>query len=447
MFQHAGTTKRIAGKEGRYFIYKKTVMEEILLIKRYSLTVLFILLLSAVLAACGDGAEDASSETDGEKTISFIHWRGEDTDSFNKIIDKFEEEYPDIKVNMDAFPSNQYESTLQTKLKGGASGDVFAMLPGVQFDTIVNAGLAADISDEDFVSRFNSQYTTVGESDGKQYGLPLQLVFNIPVYNKTMFDEYGLEPPSDWEGFLEVNETLAENGVEYPIVFPAADNGPGQFMNPMMMNNEPEEGMWIKVQEGERKVTEDWWVKTLTQIKELNDKGYFGNDALGITQDNSGTIFAQEKAGMLAMGSYMMAQVHNQNPDMEMGLLAPITTSEEDMVWEGIHTTTFMLSVNEESEYKEEAKKFIEFLTRPENASIYANDTGQMLTLEEVNYESEVLKAQEPWTEKNTIFQPRYTITNGQVQDAVLGSIDSVLTGVEPEEAAEQAQQIIDQSL
>src|SRR5690625_2556893 len=86
---------------------------------------------------------------------------------------------------------------------------------------------------------------------------------------------------------------------------------------------------------------------------------------------------------------------------------------------------------------KEETEKFIENVTRPENASIYANGTGQLLTLEDVNYESEVLQAQVPWTEKNTLFQPRYTITNGQVSDAVLSSIDAVLTGVEPTEAIE----------
>lgn len=397
------------------------------------------------LVGCSGGSESTDADSKG-KTISFIHWRGEDGDAFKQIIEKFEEENPDIKVNMDAFPSDQYETTVQTKLKNGASGDVFAMMPGVQFETLTNAGLAAEL-DEEIVSRFIPEYITVGESDGKQYGLPLQLVFNIPVYNKTMFDEYGLEPPKDWDGFLKVNETLKEKGVEFPIVFPAGDNGPGQFMNPMMMNTEPEEGIWEKVQEGDRKITEDWWVETLTKIKELNDKGYFGKDTLGITQDESGTIFAQEKAGMLAMGSYMMEQVKKQNPDMEMGLIAPITSSEEDMVWEGIHTTTFMIAVNEQSKHKEEAEKFIEFLTRPENASIYANETGQLLTLEDVNYESEVLQAQVPWTEKNTRFQPRYTITNGQVSDAVLSSIDTVLTGVEPEKAAEQAQQLIDQAI
>lgn len=416
--------------------------------KRY-LTTMLIMLLVIVLVACGNESSNkgGSSSSEGkEKTISFIHWRGEDADAFNEIIKKFEEEYPDIKVNMNAFPSDQYETTVQTKLKNGASGDVFAMMPGVQFETITNAGLAAEI-DSDTVEKFIPDYITVGEKEGKQLGVPFQLVFNIPVYNKTMFDELGIEPAEDWEGFLALNETLKENGVEYPIVFPAGDNGPGQFMNPMMMNTEPEEGIWEKVQEGERKVSEDWWVETLTKLQELNDKGYFGKDTLGITQDESGTIFGQEKAGMLAMGSYMMAQVNEQNPDIELGLIAPITSSKEDTVWEGIHTTTFMLAVNEESKLKEEAQKFLEFLTRPENAAIYANETGQLLTLEDVEYESEVLKAQVPWTEKNTRFQPRYTITNGRVSDAVLASIDSVLTGVDPVEAAEQAQKLIDQAI
>lgn len=414
--------------------------------KRLSMMLLLVIIASIGLAACSDSEEGKSSSNSGEKTVSFIHWRGEDTDVFKKIIEKFEEEHSDIKVNMNAFPSDQYETTVQTKLKNGASGDVFAMMPGVQFETITNAGLAAEL-DESTVSRFLPEYITVGEKDGKQLGLPLQLVFNMPVYNKTMFDEYGLEPAEDWEGFLAINETLKENGIEYPIVFPAGDNGPGQFMNSMMMNTEPEEGIWEKVQEGDRKVSEDWWIETLTKIQELNDKGYFGKDTLGITQDESGTIFAQEKAGMLAMGSYMMEQVQKQNPDVELGLLAPITSTKEDMVWEGIHTTTFMLAINEDSKVKDEAAKFLEFLTRPENASLYANETGQLLTLEDVNYESEVLQAQVPWTEKKTRFQPRYTITNGRVSDAVLASIDSVLTGVDPTEAAEQAQKLIDQAI
>ena len=147
------------------------------------------------------------------------------------------------------------------------------------------------------------------------------------------------------------------------------------------------------------------------------------------------------------MGSYMMAQAVEQNPNLQIGLLAPITVSESEIVWEGIHTTTFLLGVNNQSRHQEEAKKFIEFLTRPENASLYTNKTGQWLTLKDVTYTSRVLQDNAHWLEKNTRFQPRFTLTNPQVQEAVLSSIEDVLGGTSPEAAASKAQQIIDQAI
>lgn len=418
--------------------------------KKHLILVAVLLIATMFLGACNGGAKKEEPKNDAQEetaTISFIHWRGEDTEVFNEIIKKFQDENPNIKVEMNSYPSKQYEATLATKLKDGGAGDVFAMFPGVNFAAVTEAGLAEDLTNESFVERWQSHLITFGQKDGKQYGLPYQLVFNMPIYNKTMFDKFGLEKPKDWEGLLDVCETLKKNGVEIPIIFPAGDNGPGQFMNPMVMNNAPDEDIFIKLQAGEVKATDEWWVKTLSQIKELNDKGYFGKDPLGTTQSASAPIMAQEKGAMIAMGSYMMAQVVEQNPNMEVDILAPYTVPENERVWEGIHTATFMLGVNSQSKHKEEAKKFIEFLSRPEIASIYANGTGQHLTVNGVQYESKALKDTAYWMEKKTRFQPRFTLTNPQVQEALLSSIQDVLGGTSPDKAAQQAQTIIDQAI
>jgi raffinose/stachyose/melibiose transport system substrate-binding protein len=420
--------------------------EEEKLKKSLGIMLAAFLMLGIALAGCS-GSSGQSGGSGKKETISFIHWRGEDKAAFDKIIKNFEAKYPNIEVNMNTYPSDQYETNLQTKLRGGASGDVFAMFPGAQFEAITKAGLAEDLSGDDFVSKFNSQYLKKGKRDGKQYGLPLQLVFNIPIYNKTMFDKYGLKPPKDWKGFLKVCQTLKDHGVEYPVLLPAKDNGIGQFLNPMMMNNAPEEGVFVDVQEGKKKLTDPWWVKTLSQFKELNDKGYFGKDPLSISQSAAGTIFAQKKAGMLAMGSYMMAQIHQQAPKIQMGLLSPITVTADQAKWQGINTTTFMLAINSQSKHKDAAKKFIDFLTNTKSASIYANGTGQLLTLKDVNYKSNVLKYQQTWTKKKTRFQPRYNITNSDVEKAVENSVSSVLGGASPKDAAKQAQAIVDQAI
>jgi len=407
------------------------------------------LLLSVVLAACGANTNGSqSSEAAGDKPakISFIHWRGEDAAVLDGIIKKFEAENKNIKVETQVFPSDQYQSTAQTKLLDGSVGDVFASFPGAQFEALAKAGLFTDLSNESFLANFTPSLIEAGQQDGKQLAVPYQLVYNIPIYNVKLFEKYGIEVPKDWDGFLAAAEKLKQEGI-IPIAFPGADIGPGQFMNPMVMNNAPDEDIFVKLEEGKSKLTDEWWVKTLSQFKELNDKGYFQKDALGTKGDAAGALFVQEKAAMLATGSYQLAQNKKSNPELQQALLAPITVPADQAVFEGIHTSTYMLAVNSKSKHKEAAKKFIEFLSRPEIASEYGNGTGQNVTVKDVVYTSEELKVVAEWTAKKTRFQPRFTIKNTEAQKAVVSSIQAVLGGTEPAKAAADAQAIVDQQI
>lgn len=303
-----------------------------------------------------------------------------------------------------------------------------------------------DLSGEDFVSNFDQELISVGQKDGAQLALPYQLVFNMPVYNKGMFEELGLEVPKSWTEFQEMADTLLENGIT-PIAFPGADIGPNQFMNSMMMNNAPDEDVFEKLQNGEESLTNEWWVKTLEDFQLLEQKGYIQADALGTSQDSAMAMVANEEAAMLATGSYHMSALLGLNPDLQLDLMAPITVEESEAVYEGINTATFMLAVNSQSKKKEQAKEFIAFLSQPEIASQYANETGQHLTVNDVEYESEVLKNTAYWIdERKTRFQPRFLITNAQVEAAVLSSIENVLGGADPMKAAEEAQQLVDEN-
>lgn len=155
----------------------------------------------------------------------------------------------------------------------------------------------------------------------------------------------------------------------------------------------------------------------------------------------------QEQAAILATGSYHLASNKASNPNLKQGLLAPITVSADQAVYEGIHTTTFMLAVNSKSKHTEEAKLFIEFLSRPDIAGEYANGTGQNVTVKDVEYTSEELQIVSEWTKKRTRFQPRFTISNAEVQKAVTNSIQAVLSGESAEKAAADAQAIVEQQI
>lgn len=416
--------------------------------KSFSLLAGMLTLLLILTGCAGEsGGSDSSGEGSGDKTtISFMHWRNEDKAVFDEIIAEFEKANPDIAVEMNIYPSDQYQATAQRMLQEGSTGDVFTSFPGAQFESLQKAGIFADLTEEEFVSKFDENLISVGQKDGKQMALPYQLVFNIPVYNKGMFEELGLEVPKSWTEFQEMADTLLENGIT-PIAFPGADIGPNQFMNSMMMNNALDEDVFAKLQSGEESLTNEWWVKTLKDFQLLEQKGYIQENALGTNADSAMAMVANEEAAMIATGSYHMASIMGLNPDLQLDLLAPITVEESEAVYEGINTATFMLAVNSKSEKQEQAKKFIDFLSEPEIASKYANGTGQHLTVTDVNYESEELKNTAYWIdEKKTRFQPRFLITNAQIEDAVLSSIENVLGGEDPMAAAEAAQKIVDEN-
>lgn len=397
--------------------------------------------LSGCALYSGEGGQGGSS------TITFLHWRGEDTKVFDEIIRKFEAENEGVNVEQSALPSDAYTAQAQPTIVSGEGADIFATMPGSQIQRLSGTDVYADLSGEEFVSRFDPEFIEAGNVNGKQLVFPYQLVFNIPVYNAGLLEENGIDPEGldDWDSFLAACDTLKEAGVA-PIAF-AGNTSASQFINPMMMNNQPDEEIWPKVESGEAKVTDEWFVKTLSQIQELQDRGCFQPDALGSSQEGASALFAQEEAAMLALGSYQMAAVKEQNPEIEQGLLAPITVPANEKVWDGIYTSTFMLGVNSKSQNAEAATAFVEFLTRPEIASEYANGTGQLLTLKDVTYETEELQAQLPWREKNVRFQPRFTITKDPINQGLITSVEDVLSGVSPEEAAQKLQGVVDREM
>jgi raffinose/stachyose/melibiose transport system substrate-binding protein len=209
------------------------------------------------MALVGCASKDTASNSGDNKdatTINFLHWRGEDTEVFNGLIEKFEQENPSIHVEMNVLPSDSYIANASATLLSGEGADVFASFPGSQFEALQESGAYVDLSNEAFIDRFSESLLGAGEKDGKQLAVPYQLVYNIPVYNKGIFEKLGLEPPTDWEGFLKVSDVLKENGYD-PILF-AGDISPSQFINPMVMNNQPSDDHVCKIRKGRRKINE-----------------------------------------------------------------------------------------------------------------------------------------------------------------------------------------------
>lgn len=408
----------------------------------------------AVTAGCagpgsrgGDAAAPAPApSTSGPVTgdVSFAHWRAEDKAVFDTIIADFASKNPGVRVTQDISPSNDYASTGLQKIRGGAIGDVFSAFRGVQFTNMASAGLFTDLSSQPFRGNYVTDLISSGQSSGKQLGFPYQLVFNMPVTNTDLLTQAGMtERPRDWDGFLALCEAIKGRGV-VPISWPGGEAGnAGQLFNSMVMHNAPSEDMCAKLETGELKCTDDWFVQTLRQYAQL--RPYFQPNATGTAVEPAQQIFATGKAAMLATGSYHIAAVRKLGAQFPIDLLSPVTVPRAQAKYEGVSNTTFIVGVNAESDNPAAGLAFVRHLSDPAVASVYANGTGQHLTVKGVDYTNADLKALTPWLERKTILAPRVQFNDLDIRGAVEGAATKVVGGADPQQAAEEAERVVAQ--
>jgi multiple sugar transport system substrate-binding protein len=127
--------------------------------------------------------------------------------SLNDVIDQFEKQHPNIKVNREPVPLAQRDVKFSTAIRAGAGPDVFALdaNPVRQYiaegwvrelDPYIKKEAAGYIDDFYPVSMIP---LTV---DKKTYGIPMNTVAMTLVYNKKLFAEAGIKtPPKTWDEF------------------------------------------------------------------------------------------------------------------------------------------------------------------------------------------------------------------------------------------------------
>ncbi|WP_086351028.1 ABC transporter substrate-binding protein [Candidatus Enterococcus clewellii] len=176
-------------------------------------TVLGVISLSvALLAACGK--KEAASG--GTEEIRISWWGGDSrNEAVQEAIKKFEEENPKIKVKAEFGGYAGYQEKITTQLSGGTAPDVIR-LDSMWLDQYQNQLTDInELGDDIGLDNFNKESLEPVSINGKLLGLPLSTNYRTLYYNKTVLDEYGIEPPESWEDLIAMREKLPED--VYPV--------------------------------------------------------------------------------------------------------------------------------------------------------------------------------------------------------------------------------------
>ncbi|GLB58632.1 ABC transporter substrate-binding protein [Cytobacillus sp. NCCP-133] len=350
--------------------------------KRFALLLLSLVLMAGIVAGCssssssGDEKPQDDSKNEGEAvTLNLFQFKVEIAEQLQEMIAEFEKEHPNIKVKLETVGGGaDYGAALKAKFASGEQPDIFNN-GGFKELELWKEHLA-DLSNEPWAKHvLPIGKVPMTDTDGKLYGMPVNLEGYGFIYNKDLFEEAGItEPPNTISQLKDAAEKLKDKGItpfsagygEWWVI------GQHLLNIPFAQQEDPVafiEGLYS----GSEKITGNDKFKEFKEV--LDTEINFGNENPLTTDYNTQvTQFASGKTAMLQQGNWTENMILEINPEINMGFLPiPMTDDEAaaDRLPVGVPNNWVL---NKNSEHLEEAKVFLDWMVSSETGKRYITE-------------------------------------------------------------------------
>ncbi len=308
-------------------------------------------------------------------TLTYIYWVDDPATMsiWEQIIEGFEKENPDIDVKGIPNPAD-YWTKIATMVAAGDPPDIM-MMDYIYFPSWVVAGRLEPL--DSYIERDNfnlEDFVPVSleavRYEGKQYGIPMDLNNQVMFYNKTLFEEAGLEDIDyswTWDTFLEACEKLTKTDSRgKTIQYGFATELYWEALSPWVWMNK---GDWFDSTLTKCTVDDPKTVEAFQFIADLMNKyNYMPSPTRQTEMGLPGAIqvFSGGKAGMYPSGFWEVANLREIKAfDWNIGPL-PYKFEENGQPLRASTLGGVHLCILSTSENKEAAWEFIKYRSKPE---------------------------------------------------------------------------------
>ncbi|MGZ0712610.1 ABC transporter substrate-binding protein (plasmid) [Coraliomargarita sp. W4R53] len=396
------------------------------------------------MSACSSDS-DSSTDDDGVVTLQLGHVDSDDA-GIAAVVEAFEAENPDIKIDSTSLGVDAYSTTLTTQLSSGTGPDILAAFPGsgsaMSAVKLGEAGYLYDLSDQAFASEIPDGLKAVTSFDGKTYVAPVTLTAIGPIFNEDALAEAGLTAPDTWSGVLDLcTDAVAAGKTAFAIG--AADAWTTQLI-PHTLNATltygPDPDFPAERAAGEVTFADSGWTQTFEEYQEMLEGGCFQDKPVGTTFDEAAKLVANGEALAIVSVNAHVAALQQAAPEgtfFKMEAM-PATDNPADTYMPGASGSTY--AVNASSDYTEQALKFINFLVSPAGTAAYADALSAIPVFESTSPTPEALVTfAEFLAENRTTSFPEQLWPDPSVQQAHFDAATGLLNGsLTPDEAVAQ---------
>ncbi|MGW2094075.1 ABC transporter substrate-binding protein [Promicromonospora sukumoe] len=334
------------------------------------------------LAGC-TGQSAAGGDTD-DSTLTIWHYENDDSamgKAWAKAIEIFEEENPDVTVDVEKQTFEQIQKNAKIVLTGDDVPDVMEFNKGnATAGQLAAQGLLTPLTDaateRGWDEKLSGSLATTATYDeqglmgsGEWYGVPNYGEFVGVYYNKEMLADLGLEVPTTLDEFEDVLAAfkdegitpLAEAGAEYPL---------GQLWYELVLAY------------GDRALVDDYQLfandvdfhnDAMTQATEKLDewieKGYIASDSAALTAEDMGVSFIDGTYPLMVSGSWWFGRLATE-VEADWGQF----NFPGNTLHTGSSGNLWVVPANADSPSL--AEEFIDITLRPEVQNVLATEGG-----------------------------------------------------------------------
>jgi multiple sugar transport system substrate-binding protein len=340
---------------------------------------LFLLISALILVGCQQEPETPAAEvppaeeapmTEAEVVLRFALWDSNQVDFSQESIDLFEEQNPNIKVELELVGWDAYWEKILATFAGDEGYDVFWM-DTYNFINYASKGGMMDLTP--YIQRDNLDVEGMyGEGrlvnvklDGKIYAIPKDSDDPAVYYNKDLFDKYEVSYPEDDWTWDDLEEKAAQ--LTHP------EDGVWGFTTGVFFGG-PDWWNWVW-QNGADILSEDSTTVLLDQSKAcdalkwwygLVEKEYAPDGTIMQTSDPVDVLFPTQKVAMIYFGQWMLAPFAELPFNMDV---APVPAGPEG---KALQVGGLNYAIWSGTPHPEEAWKFVKFMGSKEAMDIQA---------------------------------------------------------------------------
>lgn len=338
--------------------------------KKLLKVIISLFIVGVLLGGCQENSKVVES-VDGRTTITMWNRISGLDDFLPDLISSFEDENPNIKVELTNLPVEGQEAQFQAAVQANELPDIFTLGGGFTVPDMVEAEQIRDLN-ELFPEEIQNHFVTGSFEQGqtmigdKIYAFPIfssaHNTFML-YYNKDLLENLGIEQkvPRTWSELIEISKEVYEKseGKSYGLLIGMKA---GWLISDatlqMARSITPETGMNWKT--GEYDYATQGLIETVKFYKTMLDENAMSIQSLELGAQDVYTQFANGHSAFMIAGNYVGEQLYDRG--LENFGVASLPTKNSDGEPFGERKVQENISVSRYTEHWPEVKKFINYL-------------------------------------------------------------------------------------